>query len=94
VNRVANDVVSNAGVHQLVPLKDYLQSFELQVTQFTSFSSEVDGPNSAVNPANKSTVIQNSLSAIGHHIFLVLVNSPNSLEESSARLGLIPSDTR
>jgi hypothetical protein len=34
VNRVANEVFSDARVHQLVPLKDSLQSFELQVTQW------------------------------------------------------------
>jgi magnesium transporter len=33
LGRVANEVFSDAGVHQLVPLKDSLQSFELQVKQ-------------------------------------------------------------
>jgi Mg2+ and Co2+ transporter CorA len=33
LTRVANEVFSDAGVHQLVPLKDSLQSFELQVLQ-------------------------------------------------------------
>jgi magnesium transporter len=33
VSRVANEVFSDSGVHQLVPLKDSLQSFELQVKQ-------------------------------------------------------------
>ena len=33
VNRVANEVFSDAGVHQLVPIKDSLQSFEIHVKQ-------------------------------------------------------------
>jgi hypothetical protein len=33
VSRVENEVYSDSGVHQLVPLKDSLQSFELQVKQ-------------------------------------------------------------
>ena len=33
LTRVTNEVFSDAGVHQLVPLKDSLQSFELQVKQ-------------------------------------------------------------
>jgi hypothetical protein len=33
LDRAANEVFSDAGVHQLVPLKDSLQSFELQVKQ-------------------------------------------------------------
>lgn len=33
LDRVANEVYSDTGVHQLVPLKDSLQSFEIQVKQ-------------------------------------------------------------
>lgn len=33
VDRVANEVFSDAGVHQLVPIKDSLQSFEIHVKQ-------------------------------------------------------------
>jgi magnesium transporter len=33
LDRATNEVFSDAGVHQLVPLKDALQSFELQVKQ-------------------------------------------------------------
>lgn len=33
LDRVANEVYSDTGVHQLVPLKDSLQSFEIQVRQ-------------------------------------------------------------
>lgn len=33
LDRATNEVFSDAGVHQLVPLKDSLQSFELQVKQ-------------------------------------------------------------
>ncbi len=33
LDRAANEVFSDSGVHQLVPLKDSLQSFELQVKQ-------------------------------------------------------------
>jgi magnesium transporter len=31
VDRVVNEVFSDAGVHQLVPIKDSLQSFEIHV---------------------------------------------------------------
>jgi len=33
VDKVANEVFSDAGVHQLVPIKDSLQSFEIHVKQ-------------------------------------------------------------